>query len=357
MSHHPAARLLPGAAAVAGFLLVVVAVLLAGGPAHALQNCDVDSFSIDSEEALVIDLINDYRAQNGASALTQSTNLNRAAQWMANDMAVNGYFGHTDSLGRAGYTRSMDCGYPQGAGENLAASGSWDTAAEALQAWKNSPGHNQNMLLPFYRQIGVARVYAPGSVYGYYWVTEFGATNDGTDGTGGGSSGGTATPTNTPVPPTPEPNVTQVAGPVIITPGQGGASGGSQGGTDFAPAPGATSAAPAGAAQAPFTPTPGSPRWRGSTPANTPESVSRASVTLRAGANLVTWPGKPAAPWAIANQAGGRAISIIYTYDAAKGAWLRYSPRLAGPLNTLTELKTGAAYWVVTSEAGVVVTD
>ncbi len=164
----------------------------AANHASALTNCVVTDLSIDGEEQAFLTLINQYRAQNGLGALGMSENLNRAASWMAADLAQKGYFSHTDSLGRSPSTRATDCGYPQGAGENLAAGTAWSTAQAAFDAWKASSGHNANMLNSSYRQIGIARHYQAGSQYGWYWVTDFGMTNDGT--TAGGANGGTTTP-------------------------------------------------------------------------------------------------------------------------------------------------------------------
>ena len=56
-----------------------------------------------------------YRASNGLGSLTISTNLNRGAAWMAQDLADNNYFSHTDSLGRSPYARAIDCGFHAGA--------------------------------------------------------------------------------------------------------------------------------------------------------------------------------------------------------------------------------------------------
>ncbi len=186
-------------------LLLMLAMVFAAGvglartsPASALTNCTVSDFSLDTTEQQFLTLINSYRAQNGRGALTVSTNLNRAAHWMGNDLGVNRYFSHTDSLGRSPSQRALDCDYPAGAGENLAAGTNWTTAQAAFDAWRNSSGHNANMLNANYRQIGIARVFVSGSQYGYYWVTKFGTVNDGTS--GGGSGGGTtatATPTRT----------------------------------------------------------------------------------------------------------------------------------------------------------------
>jgi hypothetical protein len=69
-----------------------------------------------------------------------------------------------------------------------------------FNGWKNSSGHNQNMLNPNFKTIGIARVTGSGSTYGVYWVTDFSSTNPGgTAGTGEGS-GGSSTPTPTPPP-------------------------------------------------------------------------------------------------------------------------------------------------------------
>jgi uncharacterized protein YkwD len=186
---------------VAATVVALAGVVTDVRPAEALTNCAVADSSIDAEEMAFLTLVNNYRAQNGRAALTLSTNLNRASHWLASDMATGRYFSHTDSLGRLPSQRAQDCGYPQGAGENIAAGAVWDTASEAFTAWRNSSGHNANMLHTSYQQIGIARVYTAGSPYGWYWVTDFGMTNDGTNGgsTSDGSSGSaTAAPSPTP---------------------------------------------------------------------------------------------------------------------------------------------------------------
>jgi hypothetical protein len=170
--------------------------------ALAITNCNVADVTIDSEERAFLNLINSYRAQNGAGALTISVNLNRAASWMAVDLGAKNYFSHTDSLGRDPSRRVQDCGFPGGAGENIAAGTVTDTAQEAFDLWRNSPGHNSNMLNASYRQIGIARAYAAGSTYGWYWVTDFSLVSDGTDALGGTSS---------PPPPAPSTKATMIS--------------------------------------------------------------------------------------------------------------------------------------------------
>ena len=192
---------------------LMLAVNLNGGanPAYALSNCSVSDMTFDAQEQEFLKLINQYRAQNGKPALTVSVNLNRSASWLARDMAVKGYFSHRDSAGRASSTRIADCGGRPYNGENIAAGTIKDTASEAFDMWRNSSGHNANMLNGSYRQIGIARHYDAGSRYSWYWVTDFSTTDDGTSassassGNGSGGATATATATSSPAPAPPPP--------------------------------------------------------------------------------------------------------------------------------------------------------
>ena len=207
----PITRLMGFRRVVAGAVAFATLLVVASGagdarPALALTNCDVSDMTFDAQEQEFLRLINQYRAQNGRSALTASVNLNRAASWMARDLAVNARFSHTDSLGRSASTRVANCDGRPYNGENIAAGTIKDTAAEAFEMWRTSSGHNANMLNGSYTQIGIARYYEAGAPYRWYWVTDFSTTNDGTnDGTnastgGSGGSGGGTSPTPTPTP-------------------------------------------------------------------------------------------------------------------------------------------------------------
>jgi uncharacterized protein YkwD len=357
--------------AMAGVLLAAAALFaLAGnaGEARALVNCDVGDFSNDAEELTFLTLINNYRAENGLGALTISTNLNRASHWMSNDLGVNAYFSHTDSLGRSPYQRALDCGYPQGAGENLAAGTAWDTAQEAFTAWQNSPGHNANMLGTYYRQIGIARVQVPGSPYNWYWTTNFGATDDGTG--GGGAPTNTPAPTNTSVPPTatntsaaPTATNTPVAptatptnptggGPTntattqpTATPTNTPAGGGGSNPLMPPTPPPPPSATPTASPPPTKTPTP--------KPTNTPGPTATAttpagSLPLVPGsANLVGWPGEDQDP-EVALQSISETIEVVYRWNPTAKKWERYGPDLPDYVNNLLKLRKGEAYWVIT---------
>lgn len=143
-------------------------------------NCDVSPWSTDSEELQFLTLINQYRQSNGLGTLSLSTNLNRAATFKAFDMIKLNTVTHSDSLGRKYWQMDYDCGYPQfGVGENLFYTNGGSNATKAFAAWKGSPDHNSNMLYGPFKQIGIARAYGNN---GWYWATEFGEGNDGTDG-------------------------------------------------------------------------------------------------------------------------------------------------------------------------------
>lgn len=163
-----------------GALLGTAAAL--GGPraAHrvsATGDCVADE-RVDAEELAFLALVNQHRAQNGLAPLGLSYTLSRAGAWKSRDLGVNRYFAH-DDLSRTWVQRIRDCGYRYNTyiGENIAAGVS--SAQGAFDLWKNSPGHNANMLGANYTAIGIGREYVPGSPYGWYWTTEFGGVNDG----------------------------------------------------------------------------------------------------------------------------------------------------------------------------------
>ncbi len=119
-------------------------------------------------------LINDYRAENGLGPLSVDPSLQAASEWMSTDLGEQNYFSHTDSLGRSPWDRMCDFNYCHNTwkAENIAAG--YDTAEAAFDGWRNSPGHNSNMLGENYLVMGIALVYTPGSTYGYYWTNDFG---------------------------------------------------------------------------------------------------------------------------------------------------------------------------------------
>lgn len=138
----------------------------------------------DPEELQFLQLINQYRHDNGLGPLLLSDTLTVSSDHHSEDMAKYGFFAHNtvkssyypagsepwDRMAAEGY------GYNTFRGENLAVG--YETAEEAFQAWRNSPAHNEAMLDGNYRVIGIARINAPGSEWGWYWTTDFGHVVD-----------------------------------------------------------------------------------------------------------------------------------------------------------------------------------
>ena len=164
--------------------------------------------ALDSEEQTFFSIINNYRSAQGLETLALDPQLNEVALWMADDMASNDYFSHTDSLGRDPFVRMDQMGYTYNTwrGENLVAG--TEGAQASFEMWTGSPGHNANMLGEHYTVIGIARKFNEGSSFGWYWATEF----------GGHTAPPPPPPPPPPAPPPPpvaEPQLTATAAPVV----------------------------------------------------------------------------------------------------------------------------------------------
>ncbi len=132
-------------------------------------------------------ILNNYRTQNGLSILSRNSLLDASAEWMARDMAQNGYFSHSDSLGRDPNKRIKDFGYTFSTtrGENILAAttdaqkafNDWYSACDPDPNSNCTYAHRKNMLDPNFKAIGISIAYNPNSQYKYYWVTTFGGVD------------------------------------------------------------------------------------------------------------------------------------------------------------------------------------
>lgn len=168
-----------------GWPVAVLAVLFAFAvSAFALAGSGDAATVYDAEELEFLGLINEYREQNGLRPVILSDTITVAAERHSRDMAEYGFFAHNTAQssfyepGSQPWDRMEQEGYDYNTakGENLAVG--YETAEEAMQAWKDSPAHNAAMLDGAYRVMGVARINAPGSVHGWYWTTDFGGYVD-----------------------------------------------------------------------------------------------------------------------------------------------------------------------------------
>ena len=156
---------------------LIAAVLLLGvvlvSPAQAV--------SYSAEEIAFVEMLNDYRASNGLDALLVSDLISEACDRHGSDMGKYGFFDHYTTggsdwfeIGSSPWVRMAASGYDFNTykGENIAAG--YGTAAEVFTGWKNSSGHNANMLGANFEVLGVSVVKVIGSKYSYYWTTDFG---------------------------------------------------------------------------------------------------------------------------------------------------------------------------------------
>ena len=130
----------------------------------------------DAEEAAFVRLLNEYRASRGLAPVTATPLLNQVAYDHSLAMGTQRFFSHNDPSGGTPFTRMAAAGYPSGVAENIAAGNAG--AAATFQQWRNSPGHNTNMLSARARAIGIGRAYVANSQYRYYWTNVFGAVVD-----------------------------------------------------------------------------------------------------------------------------------------------------------------------------------
>jgi uncharacterized protein YkwD len=114
--------------------------------------------------------VNAYRFWRGKANLGQDGRLDEAAQIRADEMARTGVFSHTRPDGRNCRTALSDAGFAltKRFGENIAC-GQTDVR-DALESWKASAGHRENLLSDAgLLGVGVARS-ADGVLY---WVQLF----------------------------------------------------------------------------------------------------------------------------------------------------------------------------------------
>lgn len=119
-------------------------------------------------------MINKLRKDRGLEPLSRDPAAARAALDQANRMAAAGKMEHNIGIGANFAKRMKGMDVPLPAAENIAVG--QDTAAEAFQAWVDSPKHLVNMLGPGYRGLGVAQAKNPASGNRLYWAMVLSST-------------------------------------------------------------------------------------------------------------------------------------------------------------------------------------
>lgn len=103
-------------------------------------------------------LVNAERLKTNASPLVIDERLNQSAQFKADDMFTNNYFGHADpttgkrnGLEKVWELTAHACTY---ASENLTQNTQANDSRSAVKAWVSSPAHYQAMIDPEYTLTG-----------------------------------------------------------------------------------------------------------------------------------------------------------------------------------------------------------
>ena len=174
-------RLRPGILFVLIFFIFIEIISLATYKTVVLGKTEEDSISamktkiekeeviLSSDEQEVLELINEYRAENGLSELKPFSDLQEVAKLKAEDLVNNEYFAHTSPILGTPFEMLKDneVSYKV-AGENLAG---YMTAEKAVEAWINSPTHRDNILENRYEYTGIYVIDSP--VYGKIFVQLF----------------------------------------------------------------------------------------------------------------------------------------------------------------------------------------
>ena len=113
------------------------------------------AFFADLTRNALIELTNQERESLGIPFLDENPKLNEAAYLKAMDMMEKDYFSHQNKEGLSPWYWFKQTGYDyEFAGENLAI-GFLDSE-EVHQAWLNSFSHKENLLNPYYKEVGIA---------------------------------------------------------------------------------------------------------------------------------------------------------------------------------------------------------
>ncbi|NJN62177.1 MAG: serine protease [Coleofasciculaceae cyanobacterium RL_1_1] len=133
--------------------------------------------TLDTFEAEVLSLTNQFRQANGVSTLTANTNLSQAAETHSQNMANLDFFSHTGQDGSTAGDRAIAAGYDSTfVGENIGVG--YSSPESVVQGWINSPGHRANLLNERYTGLGVGYVFLAEDTgnenWNHYWTQVFG---------------------------------------------------------------------------------------------------------------------------------------------------------------------------------------
>lgn len=141
-------------------------------PAGALADRDYGHTQLDPDRAR--EFINAYRKEKGLKPLKLNAALTEAAKAHARDLAKWDRISHYGSDGSNPWDRVKRAGYnAKLAAENVGTGQA--SLEEVMKGWKESAGHNKNLLLGDAEHMGIALVQDPRTEFKTFWTLVVGS--------------------------------------------------------------------------------------------------------------------------------------------------------------------------------------
>jgi uncharacterized protein YkwD len=137
-----------------------------------LSDRDYSKTMLDAQMAR--DIINAYRKEKGLKPLKLSPELTAAAKAHATDLAKWDRISHYGSDGSNPWDRVKRTGYKARLTAENVGTGQIDFN-EVMKGWKDSPGHNKNLLMSDADHMGVALVQDPKTEFKSFWTLVIGS--------------------------------------------------------------------------------------------------------------------------------------------------------------------------------------
>ncbi len=141
-------------------------------PAGILADRDYSRTLLDAQMAR--DVINAYRKEKNLKPLKLSPELTEAAKAHARDLSKWDRISHYGSDGSNPWDRVKRTGYKARLTAENVGTGQIDFS-EVMKGWKDSPGHNKNLLMTDADHMGVALVQDPKTEFKSFWTLVIGA--------------------------------------------------------------------------------------------------------------------------------------------------------------------------------------
>lgn len=141
-------------------------------PSGSLADRDYSTTNLDPTFAR--DIINQYRAEHGLKPVKLNTELTAAAKLHSKDLAKWDRISHYGSDGSNPWDRVKRSGFKARLAAENVGTGQIDFG-EVMKGWKDSPGHNKNLLLADADYMGIALVQEPKTEFKSFWTLVLGS--------------------------------------------------------------------------------------------------------------------------------------------------------------------------------------